>query len=55
LRLFSEIPFCSKENLDKLVIPCIDSKMFKSIDLYGNELNENFDFIKEYYEYARQK
>lgn len=38
----------SNENLDKLLIPCIDSGVFKSIDLYGDESNDDFERIKDY-------
>jgi len=45
----------SNENLDKLLIPCIDSGVFKSIDLYGDESNDDFERIKDYYKYAKKR
>lgn len=45
----------SNENLDKLLIPCIESGIFKSIDLYGDENKEDFERIKDYYKYAKKK
>lgn len=45
----------SNENLDALLIPCIDSGLFKSIDLYGDETRDDFERLKEYYKYAKQK
>lgn len=45
----------SNENLDKLLIPCIDSGVFKSIDLYGDETNDDFERFKDYYKYAKSK
>lgn len=44
----------SNENLDKLLIPCIDSGVFKSIDLYGDETNDDFERIRDYYKYAKK-
>jgi adenosine deaminase len=43
------------EDLDAMLIPCIDSGVFKSIDLYGDEDIEDFEKFKEYYRYARRK
>jgi adenosine deaminase len=45
----------TNENLDKLLIPCIDSGVFKSIDLYGDETKEDFERYKDYYKYAKSK
>lgn len=45
----------SNENLDKFLIPCIDSGVYKSIDLYGDETNDDFERIKYYYKYAKKK
>ncbi|MCB2289716.1 hypothetical protein LGK97_08055 [Clostridium sp. CS001] len=45
----------STEDLNTMLIPCIDSGVFKSIDLYGDEAMENFERFKEYYKYAKQK
>ena len=45
----------TNENLDKLLIPCIDSGVFKSIDLYGDETKEDFVRYKDYYKYAKAK
>lgn len=45
----------SNEDLDEFLIPCIDSGVFKSIDLYGDEAIDDFDRFKEYYKYAKEK
>lgn len=45
----------SDKDLDDMLIPCIDSGVFKSIDLYGDEDIEDFERFKEYYKYARKK
>lgn len=45
----------SSINLDQLLLPCIESGVFKSIDLYGDEAQDDFDRIAAYYQYARQK
>lgn len=45
----------SNENLDEMLIPCIDSGVFKSIDLYGDETIDDFERFKEYYKYAKNK
>jgi adenosine deaminase len=45
----------SDENLDKLLIPCIDSGVFKSVDLYGDEIKDDFERFKDYYKYAKKK
>ncbi len=45
----------SNEDLENLLIPCIDSGVFKSIDLYGDETREDFERFKEYYKYAKEK
>ncbi|MDD4781683.1 MAG: adenosine deaminase [Tissierellia bacterium] len=45
----------TNENLDKLLIPCIESGVFKSIDLYGDETKENFEKFKDYYKFAKEK
>ncbi|WP_425448343.1 hypothetical protein [Dethiothermospora halolimnae] len=42
--------------LEDLLIPCIDSGIFKSIDLYGNETrDDDYERLKKYYRYARKK
>ena len=43
------------EDLEILLPPCIDSGVFKSIDIYGDETIESFDMFKEYYRYAKKK
>lgn len=43
------------ENLNNFLLPCIDSKIFKSIDLYGDETLDNFEKFKYYYKYAKNK
>lgn len=45
----------SNEDLDRLIIPCIDSGVFSSIDSYGDETKEHLERLKEYYKYAREK
>lgn len=45
----------SEENMDKLVVKCIDSGLYKSIDIYGNEMFQDFDRFKEQYKYAKSK
>lgn len=45
----------SNENLNDLLIPCIDSGVFKSIDLYGDETIDDFERVKDYYKYAKNK
>lgn len=45
----------TNENLDKFLIPCIDSQVFKSIDLYGDETKDDFQRFKDYYKYAKSK
>jgi len=45
----------SNENLNELLIPSIDSGVFKSLDLYGDETKGDFERFKEYYKYAKQK
>ncbi len=45
----------SYENLDKFLIPCIESGVFKSIDLYGDETKDDFERYKDYYKYAKNK
>lgn len=45
----------SEENLNGMLIPCIDSGLFKSIDLYGDESRDDFERMKEYYKYAKKK
>ena len=44
----------SDENLEKLIPKIIDSKVFKSIDLYGDEEIVGFDRYKTYYDYAKK-
>lgn len=43
------------KELEDLLVPCIDSGIFKSIDLYGEETKADYEFIKEYYIYAKKK
>lgn len=43
------------EDLENFLIACIDSNVFKSIDLYGDEVKDNFERFKEYYKYAKKK
>lgn len=43
------------EDLDKYLIPCIESGVFMSIDAYGEETMEGYHRLKEYYKYARDK
>ncbi len=43
------------ERMNNLLVPCIDSGIFKSIDLYGDESFDDFERFKEYYVYARNK
>lgn len=45
----------SREDLDKYLIPCIESGVFISIDAYGEETIEGYQRLKEYYKYAREK
>jgi adenosine deaminase len=45
----------SNGDLNSMLIPCIDSGVFSSIDLYGDESIDNFEKFKEYYKYARKK
>lgn len=45
----------TSEILDNFLIPCIDSGIFKSIDLYGDESIDNFQKFKPYYKYAKEK
>jgi adenosine deaminase len=45
----------SNDNLNNLLIPCIESGVFKSIDLYGDESMQDFERFKEYYDFAKQK
>ncbi|MCM1989561.1 hypothetical protein [Oceanirhabdus seepicola] len=45
----------TEEKMNNLLIPCIDSGLFKSIDLYGDESFNDFERFKEYYVYARKK
>lgn len=37
------------------VIPCIDSKVFKSLDMYGVEAVNNMDLYKRYFDYANKR
>ena len=43
------------ESMDRFLLPCIDSGVFTSIDLYGNENFEGFERFKDYYQYAKSK
>ncbi len=45
----------SREDLDKYLIPCIESGVFMSIDSYGEETTDGYKRLKEYYKYAREK
>lgn len=45
----------SNENLDKFLIPCIESGVFQSIDLYGDETKDDFERYKDYFKYAKYK
>ncbi len=45
----------SREDLNKYLIPCIESGVFMSIDAYGEETIEGYKRLKEYYKYARDK
>lgn len=45
----------SHQDIDEFLIPCIDSGVFKSIDLYGNEAIEDFGKFKSCYQYAKKK
>lgn len=45
----------SNENLDKLLLPCIDSGVFHSIDLYGDESIDDFERFRDCYKYAKKK
>ncbi|MBZ9635206.1 adenosine deaminase [Clostridium sp. FP1] len=45
----------SNEDLNEMLIPCIDSGVFKAIDLYGDETRDDFERFKEYYKYAKNK
>jgi len=42
-------------DLDKYVVPCIESGVFMSIDAYGEESKQVYPKFKEYYQYAREK
>lgn len=44
-----------REDLDKYLIPCIESGVFLSIDAYGEETVDGYKRLKEYYKYARDK
>ena len=43
------------EGLENFLIPCIDSGVFKSLDLYGDESIDDFEKFKPYYKYAKEK
>ncbi|MEW8956948.1 hypothetical protein [Clostridium sp.] len=45
----------SNEDIEKWMIPCIESGVFKSMDLYGDESLEDFERFKECYDYGRKK
>ncbi|MBU3143834.1 hypothetical protein [Clostridium sp. CF012] len=45
----------SKKDLNEMLIPCIDSGVFKAIDLYGDESRDDFERFQEYYKYAKIK
>lgn len=45
----------SREAMDKLLVPCIDSGVFMSLDLYGDEGIDDFERFVDYYKYARDK
>lgn len=44
-----------REDLDKYLIPSIESGVFISIDAYGEETIDGYKRLKEYYKYAREK
>ncbi|RUA32960.1 MAG: hypothetical protein DSY76_00025 [Bacteroidetes bacterium] len=41
--------------VDQIIYDCIDSNIFESIDLYGDERIQDFEKFKKYFEYARKK
>ncbi len=43
------------EDLDKFLVPCIESGVFASIDAYGEETIDGYKRLKEYYKYAKDK
>lgn len=45
----------SGEDLDKYLIPCIESGTFMSIDAYGEETIDGYKRLREYYMYARER
>ncbi|MBU3191854.1 hypothetical protein K9O30_21005 [Clostridium bowmanii] len=45
----------SNKDLNEMLIPCIDSGVFESIDLYGDETRDDFERFKEYYKHAKSK
>jgi len=45
----------SKKHLDELLIPCINSGVYQSLDLYGDETKDDFLRFKPYYQYAKEK
>lgn len=44
-----------REDLDKYLIPGIESGVFMSIDAYGEETIDGYNRLKEYYKYAKEK
>ncbi|MGI6332594.1 MAG: adenosine deaminase [Zhaonellaceae bacterium] len=44
-----------RADLDKYIVPCIESGAFLSIDAYGEETKDSYLKLKEYYKYAREK
>ncbi len=45
----------SAQRLEKIFVSCVDSGVFKSVDLYGDESIIDFARFKDYYFYAQQK
>lgn len=45
----------SMESVEKYLLPAIESGIYKSIDLYGQESIDNFEVFSEVYRYAKDK
>lgn len=45
----------SIESVEKYLLPAIESGIYKSIDLYGQESIDNFEVFSEVYRYAKDK
>ncbi len=43
------------ESIEKYLIPAIESGVYNSIDLYGQESIDNFEVFREVYKYAKDK